>query len=85
MKAYKASIVLSVDVPLGSCISTSTSLAVLSTTFFILILPLSLAFRMLSISAPVVVPYGTSVMASVFLSFSTIVARTYILPPRLPS
>ena len=85
VNAYNASMVLSVEIPLGNCISTSTSLAVLSTTFFIFILPLSLAFRILSIRPPVVVPYGTSVMASVFLSFSTIVARTLILPPRLPS
>ncbi len=50
----------------------STFCAVLSSIFLILILPLSLADNMLSITEPVVVLYGISVITRVFLSFSVI-------------
>ena len=50
VKANKPSIVLSGETPVGRCTKTSTSLAVLSSIFFILIFPLSLALTIESIS-----------------------------------
>ena len=85
VKAYNASIVLSGDILGGKCTNISTFAAVLSSIFLILILPLSLAFRMLSISDEVVVAKGISVITSVFLSICEIFARTRTFPPRLPS
>ena len=85
VKAYKASMVTSGEIPGAKCTIISTFLAVLSSIFLILILPLSLADIILSIKLPVVVEKGTSVMAKVFLSFSIILARTRTLPPRWPS
>ena len=58
VKANNPSIVLSGETPEGMCIKTSTSLAVLSSIFFILILPLSLAFNIESIKEEVVVEKG---------------------------
>ena len=84
VNAYRASMVLSVEIPGASWISISKSLAVLSTTFFIFIFPLSFAFMMESIMLPVVVPNGISFIKSVFLSFSSIRDLTLIRPPRLP-
>ena len=46
------------------------------------IFPFSLAFTIESISEVVVVPNGISLMARVFLSMMSILARTFILPPR---
>ena len=48
-------------------ISISTSLEVLSSIFFIFIFPVSLALTIESMSDEVVVEYGISVIASVFL------------------
>ena len=59
--------------------------AVLSSTFFTLIFPLSFAVRIVSMSDVVVVPKGISVITNVFLSRFSIFARTRILPPRIPS
>ena len=56
--AYNPSMVLSGDTPVGKCIKISTSLAVLSSIFLILILPLSFAFKIESISDDVVVEKG---------------------------
>lgn len=67
VKAYSASIVLSDEVPGARCTSISTLAAVLSSTLRILIFPLSTAFRMESMTVEVVLPYGISVMASVFV------------------
>ena len=67
VNAYRASIVLSGEMPEGKWISISTSAAVLSSIFFILILPLSLALSMESIKDDVVVLNGISVMTKVFL------------------
>ncbi len=85
VNAYNASTVWSTETPAGNWISISTRSAVLSTTFRILILPLSLALRIESIIPPVVVPKGISRMMRAFLSFSSIRARQRIFPPRLPS
>ena len=63
----------------------STSLAVLSSTRLILILPLSFAFKMLSISELVVTPNGNSRMTKVLLSAFSMRPRTRTLPPRNPS
>ena len=49
---YKASIVFSIDTPGGSVINISTFSAVLSSTFFIFIFPLSLAFKILVMRLP---------------------------------
>ena len=56
VKAYKASIVLSGDIPEGIWMIISVFEDVLSSTFLILILPLSLAFKILSIRDEVFVP-----------------------------
>ena len=45
VKAYRASIVLSGDIPAGRWTSISTDAAVLSSIFFTFILPLSFAFE----------------------------------------
>src|SRR5690554_1766072 len=58
VNAYRASMVMPGDWPGASWIWISTSLAVLSTTFFILIFPFSLALIMDSIKELVVVPNG---------------------------
>ena len=72
-------------IPGANCTSISTSLAVLSITFLTLIFPLSLALIILSMSDPVVVPKGISLINNVDLSFSSILERTRILEPFLPS
>lgn len=59
VKAYKASMVLSEETPGARCTKISTSLAVLSSTFLILIFPLSFAFRMDSITVEVVFHTGS--------------------------
>ena len=56
VKAYKASMVLSGDIPAGRWTSISTDAAVLSSIFLIFILPLSFALRIFSIKPVVVVP-----------------------------
>ena len=48
--------VLSGEIPEGRCTKISTSAAVLSSIFFTLIFPLSLAFRIESIKEEVLVP-----------------------------
>ena len=85
LNAYKASIVLSEDTPLARWIWISTSAAVLSSTFLALIFPLSIAFKIESISDVVVLLKGISRITSVLLSSFSIFARTLILPPRRPS
>ena len=85
VKAYRASIVLSDEVPGARCTNISTLAAVLSSTLRILIFPLSTAFRIESITVEVVFPYGISVIASVLLSILLILARTFTAPPRSPS
>ena len=85
VKAYKASMVLSEETPGARCTKISTSLAVLSSTFLILIFPLSFAFRMDSITVEVVFPYGISEITNVLLSSLPIFARTFTDPPRSPS
>ena len=72
-------------IPDANCTSISTSFAVLSMTFLTLIFPLSLALMILSISDPVVVPKGISLISKVDLSFSSIFERTRIRDPFLPS
>ena len=67
VKAKSASIVLSGEIPAGKCTRISTSAAVLSSIFLILILLFSLALRIESINDEVVVPNGTSVITNVFL------------------
>ena len=85
VKAYKASIVLSDDTPGARCTRISTFLAVLSSTFLILILPLSFAFKIDSMSEEVVLPYGISEITRVLLSYLLILARILTDPPRSPS
>ena len=63
----------------------STFSAVLSSIFLILILPLSLAFKTLSIRLEVVVLKGISVMTKVLLSNCEMRARTRTREPRSPS
>ena len=58
VKANNPSIVLSGETPLGRCTKTSTSEDVLSSIFFILILPLSFAFKIDSIRDVLVVVKG---------------------------
>ena len=60
VNAYNASMVLSGEIPLGKWTRISTSAAVLSSIFLILILPLSLAFKIESIKEEVVVLKGIS-------------------------
>ena len=85
VKAYSALMAISADMPGPNCTSISTSFAVLSMTLFTLNLPLSLAFKILSINDPVVVPKGISLINKVLLSFSSIFALTRILLPFRPS
>ena len=85
VKAYNASIVLSEETPGARCTRISTLRAVLSSTFLILIFPLSFAFRIDSIKVEVVFPYGISLITSVLLSSFVILARTFTEPPRSPS
>lgn len=63
----------------------STFSAVLSSTFLILILPLSFALIIESIRLPVLVPKGISVIKRVLASAFLILALTLILPPLKPS
>ena len=56
VNAYRASIVLSDETPGAKCTRISTSLAVLSSTFLILIFPFSFARRIESIRVEVVLP-----------------------------
>ena len=85
VKAYKASMVLSGETPGGKWITISTSAAVLSSIFLILIFPFSLAFRILSIKVEVFVENGIWVITKVCLSSWLIFARTLTRPPRIPS
>ena len=85
VNANKASMVLSGDTLGGNCILISTSAAVLSSIFLILIFPFSFAFRMESISDEVVVEKGISLIISVCLSTCAMRARTRIFPPLRPS
>src|SRR5690606_4443427 len=85
VNAYKASIVLSGEIPGGKCTKISTFAAVLSSILLIFILPLSLAFKIESIKVDVLVPKGISVMAKVYLSNWDILALTRTRPPRMPS
>ncbi len=85
VNAYRASMVISGEVPGARLTSISISAAVLSTTFLILILPLSFAFTMESMRDEVVVPKGISLMIRVDLSRSSMAALTRTLPPRFPS
>ena len=86
VKAYKASIVLSEETPGASWINISTSRAVLSSIFLILIFPFSLALIMLSIKLEVVRPKGISVIFSALLLLSfSIFALILTFPPRIPS
>ncbi|MCY1521707.1 hypothetical protein D9M68_565320 [compost metagenome] len=55
VKAYSASMVTSGEIPGASWTTISTLAAVLSSIFLILILPLSFADKILSITDPVVV------------------------------
>ena len=84
VKANKAPIILSGLTLFAKWTTISTSLAVLSSTFLILILPLSLAFKILSISELVVTPNGSSRITSVLLSAFSILPRTRTLPPLNP-
>ena len=68
VKRYKASIVLSGEIPGGIVIAISTCSAVLSSTFFILIFPFSFALSIELINEVVVVEKGNSEIISVFLS-----------------
>ena len=85
VKAYRASIIISGETSLASKMLISTSSEVLSSIFLILILPFSLAFKILSIRSPVFLEKGNSVMHRVFLSFWIILALARIFPPRFPS
>ena len=85
VNAYKASIVVSGDTFGGKCTKISTSAAVLSSIFFILIFPFSLALIILSINEVVVVENGISLITNVFLSSCAILALTLTLPPLFPS
>ena len=85
VKAYRASMVLSDETPGARCTRISTFFAVLSSTFLILILPLSFAFRIDSMIDDVVLPYGISEMTRVLLSCLLILARIFTEPPRSPS
>ncbi len=85
VKAYRASIVLSLDSSAATCIMISTFSAVLSSTLRILILPLSLALMIDSLIDSEVVENGISVMASVRLSIFDMRARTLTAPPLRPS
>ena len=60
--------VLSGDMSFGRCIKISTWEEVLSSMRLILILPWSLAFKILSINEDVFVPKGISFITKVFLS-----------------
>ena len=84
VNANRASIATSDETPCFKWTNISTSLAVLSSTFFILIFPETFAFRMVSIRLPVVVLYGTDVMESVDLSTTLISALRRIFPPLDP-
>ena len=85
VKANKASMVLSGETPGKRWIKISTSAAVLSSIFLILIFPFSLAFKILSIKLEVLVENGIWVITKVFLSNWAILARTRTRPPRIPS
>ncbi|MBA7555957.1 hypothetical protein ES705_48651 [subsurface metagenome] len=85
LKAYNASIILSGDTPAARWINISTFSAVLSSIFFNLILPFSLALIIESIRFDVVLPKGISVIESVLLSTLLIFARILIAPPLRPS
>ena len=68
VNAYRASIALSLEVPGCRLIMILAVREVLSSTRLILILPLSLAFIMVSMRVSVVSPNGISVIARVLLS-----------------
>ena len=85
VNANSPSIVLSGETPVGKWTKTSTSFAVLSSIFLILILPLSFAFKIDSISEDVVVENGISFITRVFLFNWLILALTFIRPPLKPS
>ena len=85
VKAYKASMVLSELVPGARLITISTLPEVLSSTFFTLIFPLSIALTIDSMTLEVVFPKGISRMTNVLLSSFSILARIRTVPPRRPS
>ena len=85
VKAYKASIVLSGETPEERWMIISAAADVLSSIFFIFILPFSFALRTESIKELVVVPNGISWIINVFASFFLILPRTRTRPPRFPS
>ena len=85
VNAYKASIVLSGDIPEGRCIKISTLEDVLSSIFLIFIFPLSFALIIESIKDVVVVLKGNSEIFKVDLSIILIFALTLTFPPLLPS
>ena len=85
VKLYKASMVLSGEIPEGNEIDISTNSEVLSSTFLILIFPFSFAFKIELINEVVVVLKGISVICNVFLSICEILALTLTFPPLFPS
>ena len=85
LNAYSASMVLSNEIPGAKCTKISTSAAVLSSTFFAFIFPLSIAFSIDSIRVVVFLLNGISLIANVLLSSFSILARTFNVPPRCPS
>ena len=85
VKAYKASIVLSLEVPGVRCNCISTSDAVISSTLRIFIFPFSTALVIDSWSELAVLVKGISRMTSVLLSIFSTLARTFKEPPRCPS
>ena len=86
VNAYKASIVLSDELPGANCTSMRASSAVKSSTLRTLILPFCTARMIVSMIFVVVVPNGISVIISVLLSSDFwIFARMRTAPPRSPS
>jgi hypothetical protein len=80
---YKASMVISGEIPGARSTCISTSAAVLSVTFLILIFPASFAFTMLSIRPVVVTPYGTLLISKFFYQIHRYVPA--LLPVRRAS
>ena len=85
VKAYRASSVLSEDTPGARCTRISTLEAVRSSTLRAFILPRLTAFVIESIRVSEVLEYGISRITSVFWSIFSILALTFMLPPRWPS
>ena len=85
VKAYKASIVLSLEVPGVRCSCISTSDAVISSTLRIFSFPFSTAFVIDSWSVLAVLLKGISRITRVLLSIFSTLARTFKVPPLCPS